>query len=542
MLGRLRLANLAPPIFDALRNGEITLDLAKAYGTTADTDRQAKVFEQMADSYQRGNVNEIRRQLTTGSFKGGNPKALLIGRDAYIAAGGRIESDLFSDQVNEIWLDGDVVERLVEQTLAAAAQAIREREGFAEVRVMPATHMPWSETSQLREIDPEPLDMSEEVASRFTEIETELAEIEQEAADQEDYTEEQSKRIEALNAELEALTPSSSAFTPAQKAAAIAYVMIDPDGTPKLHEELYAVATEDQTEGEHASDDDDRDDDALVESQDDDEDEGQASASYSMRLRDELAMMKTELLALHIANDPQFALDLGTFIMADDACHRGWTGMPSELRAKVPSPRISGYESDTPAARAWAKLDETLDRGWINHATVEARYDAFCALDDAARAAWLGWAIARTMTAIPDGQTGSVFLNHLGGKLAIDVASWWRPTARNFFDRLTKPMILGLFEGISGLELRNRYANSRKFALAVSAEKLFAGEIIADAEVKARAIAWLPEPIRFGESAADSGEPTEVDVDALTDAEPGDVETSGEANDDTMQTDLPQAA
>jgi len=542
VLGRLRLANLAPPVFDALRVGEITLDVAKAYGTTADTDRQAKVFEQMADSYQRGNVNEIRRQLTTGSFKGGDPKALLIGRDAYIEAGGRVESDLFSDQANEVWLDGDIVERLVEQTLAAAARAIREREGFAEVRVMPATHMPWSETSQLREIDPEPLDMSEEVASRFTEIETELAEIEQEAADQEDYTEEQSERIEALNAKLEALTPSSSAFTPAQKAAAIAYVMIDPDGTPKLHEELYAVAPEDETEGQHASDDDDRDDDAPVESQDDDEDEGQAPASYSMRLRDELAMMKTELLALHIANDPQFALDLGTFIMADDACHLGWTGMPSDLRAKASSPRISGYESDTPAARAWAKLDETLDRGWTNHATVEARYDAFCAVDDAARAAWLGWAIARTMTAIPDGQTGSVFLNHLGGKLAIDVASWWRPTARNFFDRLTKPMILGLFEGIGGLELKNRYANSRKFDLAVSAEKLFAGEIIADAEVKARAIAWLPEPMRFAEPAANSGKPTEAEVDALIDAEPGDVETSGEANDDTMPAELPQAA
>lgn len=544
VLGRLRLANLAPPVFEALRNGDITLDVAKAYGATADTDRQAKVFEQMAASYQRGNVNEIRRQLATGSFKGGDPKAMLIGRDAYLQAGGRVESDLFSDQANEVWVDGDIVERLVEQTLTAAAQAIREREGFAEVRIMPATHMPWSETSQLRKIEPEPLNLSDEVASRYTEIETELAEIEQEAAEQEDYTEEQSDRIEVLNAELEALAPTSSEFTPAQKAGAIAYVMIDPDGTPKLYEELYAVETEDETDGELTSEDGDEDEDALVEADEDDEDESQASASYSMRLRDELAMMKTELLALHIANDPQFALDLGTFIMADDANRTGWSGMPSELRAKAPSPRIHGYESDTPAARAWAKLDEALDRTWTEHATIEARYDAFCALDDAARAAWLGWAIARTMTAIPDGQTGSVFLNHLGGKLAIDVASWWRPTARNFFDRLTKPMILGLFEGIGGLELKNRYANSRKFDLAVSAEKLFAGEVIADADVKARATAWLPEPMRFAEPTAASGEPIEADADAA--ASPADElehdDASGEANNDTALTGLSQAA
>lgn len=544
VLGRLRLANLAPPVFDALRNGEITLDVAKAYGATADTDRQAKVFEQMAASYQRGNVNEIRRQLATGSFKGGDPKALLIGRDAYLEAGGRVESDLFSDQANEVWVDGDIVERLVEHTLTAAAQAIREREGFAEVRVMPATHMPWSETSQLREIEPEPLEMTDEAASRFTEIEKELNEIEQEAADQDDYTEEQSGRIEALNAELEALAPSSAEFTPAQKAGAIAYVMIDPDGTAKLYEELYAVEAEDETDGEPGSEDDDQDDDALVEPNEEDEDEGQASASYSMRLRDELAMMKTELLALHIANDPQFALDLGTFIMADDACRLGWSGMPSELRAKAPTPRIHGYESDTPAARAWAKLDEALDRSWVNHATIEARYDAFCALDDGARAAWLGWAIARTMNAIPDGQTGSVFLNHLGGKLAIDVAGWWRPTARNFFDRLTKPMILGLFEGIGGLELKNRYANSRKFDLAVSAERLFAGEVIAEADVKARAIAWLPEPMRFVEPAAETDASTAADAggDALAPQEPDDVAASAEANDDATLVELPQAA
>ncbi len=34
--GRLRLATLAPVVFDALAAGEITLDMAKAYGTGAD--------------------------------------------------------------------------------------------------------------------------------------------------------------------------------------------------------------------------------------------------------------------------------------------------------------------------------------------------------------------------------------------------------------------------------------------------------------------------------------------------------------------------
>ena len=44
--GRLRLAGLAPVVFEALGAGEITLDVAKAYAATPDQERQAFVFEQ----------------------------------------------------------------------------------------------------------------------------------------------------------------------------------------------------------------------------------------------------------------------------------------------------------------------------------------------------------------------------------------------------------------------------------------------------------------------------------------------------------------
>jgi ParB family chromosome partitioning protein len=46
--GRLRLAALAPCIFEALAAGEITLDMAKAYGAISDTDRQAHPWQTWA--------------------------------------------------------------------------------------------------------------------------------------------------------------------------------------------------------------------------------------------------------------------------------------------------------------------------------------------------------------------------------------------------------------------------------------------------------------------------------------------------------------
>lgn len=522
VLGRLRLANLAPPIFEALRLGAIGIEIAKAYATTADQDRQAKVFGQLSGGYYANNVNEIRRNLASGAYNGADPKALLVERAAYEAAGGRIEQDLFSDAATELWLDGEIVERLAEEVLQRAAEALRERDGFAEVRTVAATSVPYSTTYRLREMQPEPRDLSEEEVARQTEIEAELEAIERAAQEQPEYTDEQSERFDQLSSELELLTDARAELTSVQKAGAIAYVVIGRDGIPALSDEYFHIegleaSTVEEGDSDH---DDNEDDDADADAPQcgDGEDADPATAlTFSNRQRDELATMKTELLQLFIASDPAFALDLGTFIMADKASRRGWSAMPSELRAYEPSPRVSGFVSGTAAQQQWSRLESGLDRSWLEHETIEARYDAFCGLDGEARAAWLGWAIARTMHAVPHGEAGSGFLDHLGDRLAIDVAAWWRPTASNFFDRLTKPKILGLFETIGGPELSSRYSTSRKFDLSLSAEKLFAGDVLAEPEIKERARRWLPDAMRFGPEQMNDGD----ECDDLIAEEPG---------------------
>src|SRR3546814_2852323 len=93
--------------------------------------------------------------------------------------------------------------------------------------------------------------------------------------------------------------------------------------------------------------------------------------------------------------------------------------------------------------------------------------------------------------------SASGFVDHLGRKLEIDVAAWWRPTAKNYFKRLTKSSIIDLFQEIGGSELSQRYGASKKNLLASSAEQLLAGNIIVEADVKEKARAWLPDVLRF---------------------------------------------
>lgn len=511
VVGRLRLANLAQPIFDALEADEITLDVAKAYATTADTARQTAIWESLRNSYSRDNVNEIRRALNGYSYRATDPKALLVGRDSYIAAGGRVEdADLFSTAADERWIDTHILDDLAETKLAAQAEALREREGLGEVRIVTGARIPYMETYALQPLTGVAEPLTQEQEARKQEIEEEIAEIEL-LAENEAYEpeEDEEQRYAALHAELTAIVEREVVIDPEQKATALGYVVLGQDGTPQIHHQLYIAPVSDEESGEADDDGEDGDDNASVETQENDT-ANDARPVMSQRLREMLAMMKTELLAVHVASDPAFALDLGTFIMVDRESRLASFDMPSDLRASVPSRLLPDFKPETAAAGEWTKLDEALDRSWLHHQAVPDRYDAFCALPDDARAAWLGWAIARTLHAVSAGRREAGFLDHLGRKLGIDVAAWWRPTALTYFDKLTKPGILALFEKIGGLELRMRYSGSKKHDLAASAERLFGGDVIIEPEIQERALLWLPDEMRF--AAPESGEePTSPD-------------------------------
>ncbi|MBO9579521.1 MAG: ParB/RepB/Spo0J family partition protein [Sphingobium sp.] len=495
--GRLRLANLAEPVFEALAKGDITLDIAKAYAKTSDTVRQAAVFESLAGTYYANNTGEIERQVTAGSYNGGHPKALLVGRDAYLAAGGIIDRDLYSDAESELWTNKELVDELAERTLAEAAEAIRQREGFAEVRTLASTHLPYTATIGLRRIEGVLPPLSEEQEARKVAIEAEIDEIEEAASDVDEYSDEQLEKIGALEEELGEIVDRQPVYEPEQRSKALAYVVIGEDGQPTVQETLF-IAPTDEDEDDEAIDDEAGDDGADENAQA--ETDTPRKPKLSSKLIDRLAAMRTELVALHVANDPHLAMDLGTFIMVETAQRKyGAYDLASTLKAPEPDSRIGNFVTETAAAEAWAKLDGDLDRSWLDTGDVVARFDAFRALDEDMRASWFAWAIARTLEPVNDHDSGAKFLRHIGRSLDIDVARWWRPTARNFFDGVTRPWILDLFGEIGGAELKSRYGAAKKADLAASAEKIFAGTAIIEAELRDKVLTWLPEPMRIEE-------------------------------------------
>lgn len=507
---RLRLADLPSSIFDALRNGEITLDIAIAYASSSDHTRQAEVFELLKDGPYRTNVNEIKRQLAENTYVGNDPKALLVGRAAYIEAGGRVDLDLFTDSTTERWIDGDLLNRLVADKLAGAAEALREREGFAQVRVVPSTHVTYNDTWDLRPLKGEAPPLGAEQQCRLEEIKSELEEVNEAYEDVgEDRSTALANRIALLEAEYRSIERPAPILTDEQKTGALAYVVIGHDGQPHLHEQLYVAPIEEEPA---ARVDFERPDDMAIES----EVVSRDKPVYSLRAAQEMAEMKSELLRVHIASDPSFALDLGTFWMVDKATRTSAAGdLATELAADQPGSALIGFQSGTIAAEEWAKLEETLDRSWVDVGDACARYDAFCALPDEARAAWLAWAIARTLHAAVAGRDGEAFINHLGTRFDIDVAAWWRPTATNYFDRLnSKSAILAHIEEVGGKDLSTRYSASKKHELAASAEKIFSGSVPLELGIREAALAWIPDVMRFGPSRTEGQAPAAYDLES----------------------------
>ena len=221
---RLRLANASPIILKAYEDDEISLEQLMAFCITDDHARQEQVFESIRTSWNKGPEN-IRRLLTEKSVSTDDKRARFIGTDAYLAAGGAIERDLFSEEDEGYLLDVALVERLVSEKLAAEAAQVRA-EGWAWVETAP--EFPWNHRRELRAITPVTPALSDEEAEEAEALAQEFDELD--SAREEDLTDEDRARLAAVKARIDELDAKLPVYSEEQKAKAGAFVSIDHDG------------------------------------------------------------------------------------------------------------------------------------------------------------------------------------------------------------------------------------------------------------------------------------------------------------------------
>jgi ParB family transcriptional regulator, chromosome partitioning protein len=327
--GRLRLAQLAPVVFEALAAGEITLDLAKAFGATSDQEIQARVFEQALSGYYAPSPESIRRMVLSGTVRGCDPRARLVGRDAYVAAGGRIERELFDDDDSESWIDVALLESLAQARMEEQAGALAAEQGLAWVKPTLDPYASHDLVEGLVRLPAEPAPLTEAELARLDELDAawdEHAAIVENEESAEEAVASAEAAIEVIERECQDIRNRPAVLAPELKGEAGMILTLSRDGTPVLQPAFYCERQVDAG-----------DEDGPIEIVGSEAGEGRRRTALSKRLVDELAMQRRDILALHIASDPGLALDLVVFVLAD-ADTLDWRSRSSTtLRGGVPA-------------------------------------------------------------------------------------------------------------------------------------------------------------------------------------------------------------
>ena len=511
--GRLRLAGLHPTVFEALGAGDITLDAAKAYAATPDRERQLWVFEQLHESWSGAHPDSIRRMMVSATVPASDRRFRFVGEEAYREAGGRIERDLFADEDEARVLDVAVLEQLATDRLEVEAAWLANEHGYAFVHATLDSYIQSWRHEDLRHAAIEVPEPDEKERAMVDALEAEIdglyAAIEDEGTEEQAHKDAEA-RIAQVEAEIRTIMHRPPVLDPEVRGTVGFFLKLDEAGVPRLDRTPFALVADHQQEEGSATG--DPGDGACEEAGDGKSktfsgsaaetagsDGAPAKPKLSQRLVDELAVQRRDILALHVARDPELAFDLAVFLMVRDEGEYCYDTAGSSLAARHPSdPVLRSAIPDAPVQAHLAKVDDGLDRGWTAPETLAERFDAFRKLPRSAREAWLGATVANTLEASAGaGGRQCAFHDHLATLLGIEVEKHWRPTALNWFDRVTKALCLAALNEVGGPELAARHAKAKKAEIAEACEKVFAGEGIVEPEVKAAALTWVPEPMRF---------------------------------------------
>jgi len=456
---RLALARLPDAAIDALDAREITLEQARALTLSDDPARVLDLLDTIRGRDFR--PDWIRRQLLGEMVRSSDPRAVLVGEDTFVAAGGQVTRDLFSD--HDYWNDDKLLDSLALHVLRAEADRVQAEEGWAEVRVTTASYGPPcdKETAKLRHIDPTPTDLPE----------ADMAELEA-LAETPDRTDAQEIRMMELEAR------ARGDYTDDQRATGIIWLHPSRAGRIVRAEAWTAkrASTTTTTTG-----------DAARGSTPEPEAPG-----LSQSLRDDLHRIATAALqaAMLDADKRYLAFAILALELPLRHYHRAST---ARIDAVPNMPSIdTGLTLPEGVTETAIDTDDRPD---------PARLRDILGGDVADFLDTLQHAIARSLTARPD-DWGRAIMAEAGA----DIRRHWTPDAANFFGRCPTRYLDAVYAQIAPdapEDTTAAFAAQKKAQKAETLEKIFAGDTdqraiwrIEDSpEADARIATWLPEDL-----------------------------------------------
>ena len=554
---RLRLGNAAPVLLEAYRAGEIDLETLMAFAVTTDHTRQVAVWETVSQQGYRPGAWQIKRLLTEDRVSATSAIARFVGIEAYEAAGGRIDRDLFAEEDERgIWLDDpDLLNKLAMDSLQVAARELKTRWKWAEARL----DVDWNTTASFGRVRPQPAEPTDGEKAEIERLRTrndELANMDDDAWTEELVEEAESNetRLDAIEARIEA----RAVYQRKDIAIAGCIATVGNDGDLKLiqglvrPEDMPAREADDAGAAGHADTADGEENTiagidaptfvAPLASPGDAEAEARKEAGVGIGLADDLRAIRTAIVKSQLACDFEAAFDLLLFQLARSVFTSGYHDDALDIRA-----------TDTPDCPAMRVNDDAF--GTVNVGEKHLEIDRA-----GQKLEWTGLPDAEAfaeMRALPERDKRTLFAScvarTLKGQLAfepkarpeveatvarldIDFAAAVRGnrdqvwTADLLWSRLRKNRILAIARETLGETWAQAEAKQKKADIAKAMQDAFAhgGDVPAGitAEGRAAAIAWTPPGFRAFDTGAvdDEGAPSDKGT-AAPDPQPAKADT-----------------
>ena len=475
---RLKLANVAPRLFELYRADEINLDQLMALAVTDDHSAQERVWNS-APEWQR-HPNALRRGLTETMVDAAtDPRARFVGLAAYVHAGGVVERDLFQPDHQGYLTDPAKLDRLVTEKLTALAEQIKS-EGWKWVEILPSAEYAYLTTfSRIHPVDVEP---TPEIRAEIECLAAEQRKLEQEHQDADEFPADVDERMYEIEEQIESLNAQARTYTESQKQLAGAIVTIETvhRGLVRPTDKRKAQSLTSSANEQH-------------EPQPDHEESGNPDdAHLSRALVEDLSAHRTAALRAVLATRPDVALVATAHSLALRICYESsydvgsCLSLTTEKGACSLEPHAKGIETSP----ALVRLSE-LHSQWLTRIPAQAE-DLWQWLLDQEQAVvleLLAFCVGQTVHAVQlphDVRTTARFLSadHLAKAVNLDMADWWQPTAQSYLARVKKEQII---EAIAEGTTEKNFEDLRKMKKP---------DLVAAAERRLAESRWLPQPLR----------------------------------------------
>jgi ParB family chromosome partitioning protein len=515
---RLRLGAVSPKLMQAYRDGALTLDQLMAFALTEDHARQEEVFERLTSWHKEPHT--IRRMLTETHVAATDRRAMLVGPEAYIEAGGTILRDLFTEDRGGFYEDAGLLDRLAIAKLEQVAEQVR-----AEDWRWATAHIDYPHAHGLRRSYPQPVELSMEDQAAYEAARAEFNALSEHYESADELPDDVDQRFGELETELDRIDAKRQAFASDDIARGGALVVLNHDGTVRI--ERGFIRPEDEKpepdadrhgseqaasagagSGYTVTDDGEIIDDGTSSAasvEDEDADEGKPLSDLLVR---DLTAHRTLGLRLALGEQPDMALIAVTHTLAAQTFYRDLDVSCLELRPT--SAALAGHADgieDTAAAKALADRHD----GWAADMPrdVSELWGFIAALDHASVMALFAHCASLTVNAVkqPWERKPRVIetADTLAAALRLDMTAHWTPTARTYLARVTKAQILAAVREAVSDEAADRLSGMKKQAMAEAAELLLAGT------------GWLPALMRTPDPAPLAAEQPETQVAAEAD-------------------------